>query len=132
MAETLRYPKTWSLTLLERELSDAAASPPLSMARMRALRWLAELEPDEAEILWGRACGLSWAALTAERDGVNEQTIAHRFYMPALQHLKTIATLDTFERTVAAHTGALRETGKRLDRHFDKVEAQTHRLGKAA
>jgi hypothetical protein len=132
MAENLRYPKTWSLTLLERELSGAATSPPLSMARMRALRWLAELDPGEVDILWGRACGLSWAALAADRDAVNECTIAHRLYMPALEHLKTIATLDTFERTVAAQTDALADADERLDRHFDRVEAATHRLNEAA
>jgi hypothetical protein len=132
MAENLRYPKTWSLTLLERELCGAAASPPLSMARMRALRWLAELDPGEVDILWGRACGLSWTALAADRDGVNERTIAHRLYMPALERLKTIATLDTFERTVAAQTGALVDAGERLERHFDRVEAATHKLNEAA
>jgi hypothetical protein len=132
MTETLRYPKTWSLTLLERELREVAASPPLSLARMRALRWLAELQPDEADILWGRAVGLCWAALAAERDGINERTIAHRLYMPALEHLKTVATLDSFERTVATCTGALDDAGRRLDRQFDEVETQTRRLGEAA
>ena len=84
MAENPRFPKTWSLTLLERELKDAAVSPPLSLGRMRALRWLSQLQPVEADILWGRASGLSWAVLAAERDDVNERSVAHRLYMPAL------------------------------------------------
>ncbi len=125
MPEPLSQPKTWTLTLLERELKDAAASPPLSLARMRVLRWLAELEPGEADILWGRAVGLTWTALAAERDGVNDRTIAHRLYLPALERLKTAATLDAFDQVVADCTHALVTAGARLDRRFDALDDQT-------
>ncbi|MEM7121909.1 MAG: DUF6362 family protein [Pseudomonadota bacterium] len=132
MPEQLSQPRTWTLTLLERALRDAAASPPLSLARMRVLRWLAELEPDEADILWGRAVGLSWTALAAERDGVNDRTIAHRLYLPALEHLKTAATLDTFDQVVADCTQALACAGARLDRRLDALEQEMPSPGLAA
>ncbi|MEO1104601.1 MAG: hypothetical protein AAFW98_12850 [Pseudomonadota bacterium] len=132
MPEPLSQPRTWTLTLLERELKDAAASPPLSLARMRVLRWLAELEPAEADILWGRAVGLSWTALAAERDGVNDRTIAHRLYLPALERLKTAATLDAFDQVVADCTHALATATDRLDRRFDALEAEHDEVGAAA
>jgi hypothetical protein len=122
MTEILNRPRTWTLTLLERELKTSAASPPLSLSRMRVLRWLSQLPSDEADILWGRSCGLSWASLAAERNGVNETSIAHRVYLPALEHLRTIATLDTFERLVADQTGALLDAGRRLERQLDRLD----------
>ncbi len=132
MTEKLRYPKSWSLTLLESELRDAAASPPLSLARMRILRWLAEMKPDEADILWGRAYGLSWAALAAERTDANDSSIAHRLYMPALEHLRTIATLDTFDHAVALCGSAMADASNRLDQEFEKVEAAIFDVNEAA
>lgn len=132
MPEHLSQPRTWTLTLLERELKDAAGSPPLSLARMRVLRWLSELERHEADLLWGRAVGLSWTALAAEREGVNERTIAHRLYLPALERLKTAATLDTFGQVVADCTRALATASDRLDRRFDALEATHEDMGAAA
>lgn len=132
MPEQLSHPRSWSLTLLERELKKAAGSPPLSLARMRALRWLAELEPAEVELLWGRAVGLSWECLAAERDDVNPRTIAHRLYLPALERLKTVATLDAFDRIALTCSTAIRDAGNRLEQRFDTLETKTPSIERAA
>ena len=63
---------------------------------------------------------------------VNDRTIAHRLYLPALERLKTAATLDAFDQVVADCTHALASAGDRLDRRFDALEAEQEDIGAAA
>jgi hypothetical protein len=132
MSEALKNPASWTLTLLERELRDAAEAPSGSAVKARVTRWLSELNPGEADLLWGRALGRSWAALAAEHGGVNEASIVHRLYMPAMEHLRTVATLDTFERTIATCTAAVVGLGKRLEYRFDELSSAADQDERAA
>src|SRR3546814_10177523 len=90
------------------EPATVRLGPPTAAAITRmdeAFVWLAWLEPDDARLLWARACGLPWKLLTY-RFGASRTTLWRRW----VAGLITIAS-------------RLRGTGRREDRKSTRLNS---------